>query len=140
MSSARPRALALGALLVTLAATAACDDEKNVQLLEAKRSEILDRTTPKQEFWDEVGRKGDALKKTRSVAEDLASLSAKSAQARASRDAQRKQLEDARTTNARTSDVLAGQLAQLEKAEGEVAQNEAVLAGFGERQRSSGAP
>ena len=140
MSWARLRVLALGALLLLLAGTSACGDQKNIQLLEAKKSEILDHTTPKQEFWDEVGRKGDALKKERGAAEDLASVSAKSAQAKASLDSLRKQVEEARSTNAKASEVLAQQVAQLEKSEAEVAEKEAVLAAFRERQQSGETP
>ena len=140
MACAPRRRLALGGLLVCLVPLPACDDAKNVQLLEAKKSEILEHTRPKQEFWDQVGRKGQALKKERAAGEELAALAAKSAQARASLDPLRKQLEDARATNAKTSDALADQQAQLRKAEGEVAESEAVLASFQERQRKSATP
>ena len=134
------RRMMLSCSLALLAGSAACNDDKNVQLLEAKKSEILEHTQPKQDFWDQVGRQGRAVKQERSASEEIASLQSRSAETRTALDSLRKQLEDARATNARAADVLSEQLAQRDKAEGEVAKNEATLASFGERQRSGGTP
>ncbi|HXK21506.1 MAG TPA: hypothetical protein VMS55_02395 [Myxococcota bacterium] len=134
------RPLALVGLVAGLAVSSACDDGKNVELLEAKKSEILEHTRPKQEFWDQVERKGRALKQERSASDEIASLQSKSSETRTALDSLRKQLEDARATNARASDVLSNQVAQRDAAEAEVAKNEATLASFLERQRSGAAP
>ncbi|HVN38742.1 MAG TPA: hypothetical protein VMW19_11305 [Myxococcota bacterium] len=134
------RRVMLSCSLALLAGSAACNDDKSVQLLEAKKSEILEHTQPKQDFWDQVGRQGRAVKQERSASEEIASLQSKGAETRAALDSLRKQLEDARATNAKAADVLSAQLAQRDAAEGEVAKNEATLASFVERRHTAGAP
>jgi len=140
MSSALLRPLALVGLVAGLAVSSACDDGKNVALLEAKKAEILEHTRPKQEFWDQVERKGHALKQEKSASEEIAALQAKADATRTALDSMRKQVEDAQAMNAKASDVLSSQVTQRDAAENEVAKNEATLASFGERQRGGGSP
>jgi len=140
MSVSRMRPLALVGLVASLAVSAACDDGKNIALLEAKKSEILEHTRPKQEFWDQVERKGRVLKQERSASEEIAALQSKADATRAALDSLGKQVEDARATNDKASEVLSNQVAQRDAAEAEVAKNEATLASFGERQRGGAAP
>ena len=139
MSAALLRPLAVFGLVAGLAVSSACDDDKNVAVLEAKKAEILEHTRPKQEFWDQVERKGRALKQDRSTSEEISSLQAKADATRPALDSLRKQLEDAQAMNAKASDVLSSQVAQRDAAENEVAKNEATLASFGERQRGGAA-
>lgn len=134
--------VALVALVVCLGAATGCGKQKalRIETLETQKRMILERTQPKQAFWDQVGRKGQAVKKEHAAAAELASVRAQIAQIEPSLAQARKQLEAARATNAKTADVLTAQLAQLDEAQHAVTQHEAELSGFQTRQRSGKTP
>ena len=59
--------LRVAALLLSLAplfGIESCEQDELHQL-ETERQRLLDTTVPKQEFWDQVGRKGESAKQLR---------------------------------------------------------------------------
>lgn len=127
----------LGVVLLSacLAPAWGCNHPAEVRKLEGQKAALLASTRPKQDFWDQVGRKGEALKKARAAAALLASVQQQITATRSSLEQARGQLDAARETNAKAADVLSGQQDLLAQAQHQVAADRAELAGFQTRQR-----
>lgn len=135
MPASLHRTLALCGLVAWLVPAAGCNTQATVRKLEAKKAELLASTRPKAEFWDQVGRKGDALKKEQAAAAELAGVRQQIAGAEAALQQVRQRVASARATNAEAADVLSRQQGQQGQLDQALTKQKATLAGFETRHR-----
>jgi len=124
------RALRVAALLLAvtpLFGIESCEKEE-LQALETERQRLLDTTVPKQEFWDQVGRKGESAKQLRQVQKDIDDAKAKLANAAANAEPTRQAVASAREVNARAEEIRRDAVAQRDALRVELHDAEAKLA------------
>ena len=126
----RLRVAALLLSLVPLLGIESCEQDE-LQKLEAERQRLLDTTVPKQEFWDQVGRKGESAKQLRQLEKEIAEARAQQTGMDASAAPTREALANARDVNARAEEIRRDALAQRDALKVELSAAQAKLARWG---------
>jgi len=124
------RALRVAVLLLALAPVLGIEscEKEELQALETERQRLLDTTVPKQEFWDQVGRKGEAAKQLRQAEKEIADARAQLAGFQASAEPTREAIANAREVNARAEEIRRDATAQRDALRVELHGVEAKLA------------
>jgi len=103
-------------------------EEEELHTLETERERLLSSTVAKQEFWDEVGRKGEAAKQLKALEQEIDRAKAELAQSRAGLAPVQQALANAQEVNARAEDVRRDAIAQRDALKVELAELDAKLA------------
>jgi len=130
----RTRAL-LACALWCAATAAACRGEDPVPALEARRAALLAATVPKKDFWDEVQRKGAALKARQDLEAEARKLASDRARGEAELAALEAQLARARDAALAAEADLARLIAAADAARAERRARAAVVRDFETRRR-----
>lgn len=117
-------------LLLALLASPGCGEDP-VPALQARKAELLETTVAKEEFWAQVERKGIATKQVRDLEKELEKLRGEEQQLHARLVALDEAVGRAREVNERAATVVADVDARLVAVEGERAELEATLVGWG---------
>ncbi|HVP28925.1 MAG TPA: hypothetical protein VMW35_07165 [Myxococcota bacterium] len=127
-----------GALLLGSLVLAGCSREAELHAVEAKRDALLATTVPKSDFWNEVQRKGVALKEQQAVRTEIEPARARVEAEKAALSTLEQRLAETRHEQDEAAASLAAAKHALEQAADERREREETLRGFETRAVAAG--